>query len=114
MIEKQIFIENIKYTFIVGRDANENTEIIKQAEPYDLWFHVSNYPSCHVICKLEPIKYDKKIFRKIIKQGAICCKQYCSYKNIDNLSIDYTYIKNVTLTDIPGSVNVTNVKNIDI
>jgi len=115
MLEKKVCIEGIFYTYIIGTNANENFKLIDMSNPYDLWFHVANYPSCHVICQLqEDKKYDKKLLRKIVKQGALCCKQYCKYKNISDLSITYTYIKNISKTDIIGQVNTTNAKYISI
>jgi hypothetical protein len=50
----------------------------------------------------------------IIKQGAILCKQFSKYKSHKNVSIIYTPIKNVTMTDIIGSVIIQSSKNISI
>ena len=70
-MQKIVFIEGKTFEYEIGKSSQENHDIIDKANPYDLWFHVSNYPSCHVICKLEDIKYDKKMFNKIVKQGAL-------------------------------------------
>lgn len=109
-----IIIENITFEYIIGKSAYENHHIIDESNPYDLWFHVSHHPSCHVICKLEDIRYNTKLFHKIIKQGAIICKQHSNFKNIQNLSISYTHLKNVKKTNIPGEVTLKNVKYINI
>ena len=113
-MQKFVIIEGKTFEYIIGRSADENHEIIEQANPYDLWFHVSNYPSCHVICKLENKKYESKLFHKIIKQGAVCCKQYCKFKNVLDVSIIYTYIKNITKTYKSGEVTAKHIKNISI
>jgi len=113
-MQKFVIIEGKTFEYIIGRSADENHVIIEQANPYDLWFHVSNYPSCHVICKLENKKYESKLFHKIIKQGALCCKQYCKFKNVKDVSIIYTYIKNVTKTEKIGEVVTKDSKNISI
>ena len=113
-MQKFVIIEGKTFEYIIGRSADENHEIIEHANPYYLWFHVSNYPSCHVICKLENKKYESKLFHKIIKQGALCCKQYCKFKNVHDVSIIYTYIKNVTKTEKIGEVVAKNIKNISI
>lgn len=113
-MQKIVFIEGKTFEYEIGKSSQENHDIIDKANPYDLWFHVSNYPSCHVICKLEDIKYDKKMFNKIVKQGALCCKQYCKFKNVQDLTIIYTRIKNVIKTNIPGQVTTEHIKYISI
>ena len=50
----------------------------------------------------------------IIKQGAILCKQHSKYKSHKNVSIVYTYIKHVTMTNIVGTVTTENTKTIKI
>ena len=109
-----IIIENKTFEYTIGKSAYENHHIIDISNPYDLWFHVSDYPSCHVICKLENIRYNAKLFNKIIKQGAVICKQNCNLKNKKDLSISYTHLKNIKKTNIPGEVSLQNVKYINI
>lgn len=103
--------------FIVGGNAQENHDIIDSADDEDYWFHVSQYPSCHVICKIpdgiKEIK-NKKILLKIAKQGAIICKENSKYKSHKHVEIVYTQIKNITKLDTPGSVSISNGKSIFI
>ena len=49
-------------------------------------------------------KLDKKTIHKIIKQGALLCKQESRYKSTKNLAIIYTKLRNVHKTSIIGSV----------
>ena len=37
------------YTIKLGRNQDENDELVKNAEPDDYWLHVSNHPSPHCI-----------------------------------------------------------------
>jgi predicted ribosome quality control (RQC) complex YloA/Tae2 family protein len=106
--------ENIK--FFIGGNAKENFEIIDLAKPDDLWFHVDDLPSCHVIASISDIidNKSKKDIRYIVKQGALLCKKYSKYKSVSELPITYTYISNVHKTDIIGSVITTNSKIIKI
>lgn len=99
-------------TFLVGTCAQDNFDIIDISEPDDIWFHVRDGSSCHVIAKISgdnatmPAgeKLDKKIIHKIIKQGALLCKQESRYKSTKNLAIIYTKLRNVQKTNIVGSV----------
>ena len=101
--------------FMVGEHAVDNHDIIDRSNPCDLWFHVSNRPSCHVIAVI-PIgkKYDKKQIHKIVVQGSVLCKQYSKYASNTKLAVMYTPICNVVKTDIIGSVNVDTYKTMEI
>lgn len=92
-------------TFLVGTCAQDNFDAIEISEPDDIWFHVRDGSSCHVIAKMpSEEKMDKHIIRKIITQGAVLCKQESRYKSVKKLAIIYTKIQNVEKTHIVGSV----------
>jgi predicted ribosome quality control (RQC) complex YloA/Tae2 family protein len=111
-----ISIDGENITFFIGGNAKENFEIIDSAKPDDLWFHVDDLPSCHVIAAISDItdNKSKKDIRYIVKQGALLCKKYSKYKSVYGLPITYTYISNVHKTDVVGSVITTNSKIIKI
>lgn len=93
---------SISYT--IGKNEIENTEIVNNANPNDLWFHVHNKPSCHVIASIpNGILKNKKIKNKIINQGAVLCKQN-SYPSQQSLPIMFMLIKYVKPTNIAGQV----------
>ena len=101
--------------FSVGSNALENFSIIDDSKENDIWFHVKDYSSCHVIASIpEDLKLTKKDLRYIIKQGALLCKKYSKYSNVKDLDIIYTSIDNVKKTDVIGSVLTSNLKNIQI
>ena len=52
---------------IIGKNAHENSMILENADLNDYWFHLSDYPSCHIICK----PYNNKLEKKEIKYIAI-------------------------------------------
>ena len=110
-VEKQIFIPklNQEIEFVVGKNAQENFEIIEDAEPHHIWFHVEGMPSCHVIAKVSP-DYNKKELVPIIKQGCVLCKIQSKYANRQKLPIVYTKIENVEKLEIVGSVSLKNEK----
>jgi predicted ribosome quality control (RQC) complex YloA/Tae2 family protein len=93
-------------TFYIGKNAYGNFEIIDNSEEDDLWFHVNNDSSCHVIASI-PSTIDRKDVKYIVKQGAILCRQNSRFKS-SKIPVDivYTKIKNVEKTDIPGKVIV--------
>ena len=110
-----IYIPNIdkNINFKIGSNAFNNFEIIDQAKPSDIWFHVAEYSSPHVIAEI-PDDIKKKEIKYIIKRGAVICKQFSKYSNQKNLEITYTEISNISKTNIIGTVNVLNGKQIII
>ena len=111
------YIDAIKQNaeYYLGENAQDNFDIIDQSEPDDIWFHMNNISSCHVVVKL-PLnnKYDKKQIHKIIVQGAEICKQHSRLKSQKDVEITYTKIKNVNKTHIVGSVALIEFKSIRI
>lgn len=114
-------IENIYYdsidreiTFLIGNNAHENFDILDQSNGNDIWFHAKDYPSCHVIAKI-PFEMNRNILKPIIKKGALLCKQNTNkLLLIKNLKIIYTEVNNIKKTNVIGTVNVSNKKEIII
>ena len=125
----QVFIPELKTNleFLFGTDKTDNFEIIDMVNENDIWFHINNAPSCHVVSNIyknneesnenpneEKIILTKKILRKIVVQGACICKSQSKYKSNKNVEIVYTKIKDVKKTEIIGSVILENEKIIII
>ena len=126
------FIPNLKINIVykIGKNAKNNFEIIDQSDPNDMWFHLKDVSSCHVIACLKNIQYttrddelpnfydinfddlDKKEKQQIITQGALLCKQYSKMKSVKNVDVIYTKIQDIQKTDVPGSVLTKNTKTI--
>jgi predicted ribosome quality control (RQC) complex YloA/Tae2 family protein len=88
-------------TFKLGRNANENFTLIDDADKDYWWVHLSNFPS-------------GEINKDIIIFAANLVKSYSKLKNMKNVKVTYTHVKNVTKTKIVGMVNITNQKYITI
>jgi hypothetical protein len=115
MKTESIFLEGLKreITFYIGKNKEENFEVIDMGSPDDLWFHANGEPSCHVVCAVPDDVTDKKQLRYLIKAGALMCKNNTNkLKSLKNVSIIYTEIKNIEKTDTPGCVIAKNEKSI--
>ncbi len=123
----------INVVYKVGKNAQNNFELIDLADNNDLWFHVNKISSCHVIACFKnrtinpnnheenPNYYDidfdnldKKQKQQIITQGALICKQFSRVKNQKNVEIIYTKIENICKTEIIGEVTAFKTKSIII
>jgi len=113
MKEVTRFIDAIKseIVFKIGGNAQENFDIIDSAEPDDVWFHISDKPSEHVVASIPmDIAIDKKQLHKIVTQGAVICKQFSKYNSDKNVPVVYTRIKDVLKTEKVGCVIPVNSK----
>jgi predicted ribosome quality control (RQC) complex YloA/Tae2 family protein len=104
---------NISYVCLIGKSAQENWNLIDSSNENDLWFHLEDYSSPHIILKTNNTNKNK-ISKNVIKACAIYCKQYSKLKSDSNISIIYTEIKNIKKTNIVGSVITSNIKKIVI
>ena len=112
MKTENIYIQGLQreITFYIGKKQSDNFEVIDKGRPDDLWFHANNDSSCHVVCEI-PGEINKHELRYIIKVGGLLCKNNTNkLKCIKNVEIIYTFIRNITKTDIDGCVITKNTK----
>ena len=82
-------------TFHIGKNQNENFDVIDKGTPHDLWFHAKGVSSCHVVCEVPP-GIQKKELSYIIKMGSLLCKQNTNkLKSEKHVEFIYTQCKNV-------------------
>ena len=117
-IKKNFIIININFSeyfidinFYIGKNAYGNDEILEICKNNDLWFHIKDKPSSHVIASI-PDKINSVILNKIIEKGSLLCKEHSKYKNDNNIKIIYTYLINIEKPkkSNPGKVIVLNSK----
>lgn len=102
----------------IGRDAQNNWDIITAANPNDIWFHLEDHPSPHIILRInnngDGVDNDKKYDKRTINRCAYLCKAGSKLKDTKNVYVIYTEVKNVTKADKPGAVTTTKTKRIKI
>lgn len=93
-----------EWTIFIGKNRDENWKIIDDACPTDIWFHMQDIPSCHVVLKTTyPIK---DVDKDVLKHCALLCKMNSKAKNERKTRIIYSEIENVKKTKNVGEVNV--------
>ena len=103
---------NIEYNIIIGKNRFKNWEIIDSSKETDIWFHVENESSSHVILQTNtPLS---QIPRQVIKRCACLCKSNSKSKCIQKCPIIYTTINNIVKTDTVGQVVSQNTRKIVI
>jgi predicted ribosome quality control (RQC) complex YloA/Tae2 family protein len=107
MKSEQVSIGNHLITYYIGENAADNFDVIDKAESNaDLWFHASEESSCHVVAILpSSTSLDKKIYRQMVKRGALLCKQHTNkIKSVVNTPIVYAPISKVKKGTVIGQV----------
>lgn len=94
-----IDLDKTKYAIVeLGRNANENTDLVKKAKGDHWWFHLSDKKSGHVLIDNPTI--DMNLF----KLASELVVKYSKEKNNVNVKVDYCQRRGLTLTDTPGLV----------
>ena len=91
----------------IGKNAIENDQLIKQAKQTDLWFHLANLASTHVILSVDK---DHPATSEMIQYCAILTKSNTKFRNVPKTKVIYTEIKNVKRLEEPGKVHIVGKK----
>lgn len=88
-------------TYKVGKNAKENWDLIEKSEDDDIWIHLHDYPSCHVI-----IENTKSLDEEHILYGCRLCKEHSKYKNNKKMSVSVLYKKHVRKGKVVGEAKL--------
>ena len=111
------YIDAIKQEldFHVGQNAADNEQILRDSGINDYWFHLEGTSSAHVIAKIpETLSLDKKELQKVLKQGAVICKEVSKLKSQKNVKIVFGSVEDVSLTEVVGCVEIGKPKYVTI
>jgi len=95
--------------FIVGKNAEDNWKIIREADKDFYWFHLENRSSAHVIIEIDELIEEEIDFAK-----AICIKH--TFKNTHpnkipkNIDYIFTQVKNLKFGDKVGEIEIKKLK----
>lgn len=95
---------NIELTYLIGSSAQENWDLIDIASQKDVWFHLSQLSSPHVILIIPINVKMSDISKQTLLHCGLACKNNSKYKNLKNVKIIYTEIKNIKKGDNIGQV----------
>jgi len=99
----KIFYYNRK-KYYVGQNAKENQSIIDNIEPEDIWIHLHENSSPHVMIQNGGI--NENITEEEIHYGCALCKVYSKYKNNEKVTVCYIEGKYLKNGKVIGSVNL--------
>lgn len=108
---------NDKYTICIGNSQEENQTLVsktKKTNQNALWFHVGNgFSSPHGVLVDKSTKNATKYDKDAILRTATLVKQYSreAIKMLRAVTVEYTPIKYVESTDVPGKVHLKKTPN---
>lgn len=88
----------------VGQNAKENTLLVKSADQNDLWFHLADFASPHVIAFFKESDQDPLLTRHFLYIISDLCKRYSKYSNHPNITVNHLEKRSIKLTKTPGEV----------
>jgi predicted ribosome quality control (RQC) complex YloA/Tae2 family protein len=101
---KEVIINNTIYRY--GKNASDNTQLIKDSDKNWHWFHLEKFPSCHVIiCREGDLTNEE-----ILEAGRLV-KEHSRYK-FNKIGINYCLIQNLIHGKEPGSVSFVSNKQV--
>ena len=105
----ELFTHGTKdYTISIGQNKEENLQLIDSSEPNDVWFHIDDQPSCHVVLKNENNIKLRDFPRQVLKRASYLCKINSAAKRSPKCDVIYTLISSITKTSVVGQVVVAN------
>ena len=93
MIYETFLFNREEFKIHIGKNAQENWDLIDASTPDDIWFHIKDLPSSHVFLRTN--RKLKCIPRNVLIRCACLCKQKSQSKSMKNCEIIYTEISNV-------------------
>lgn len=85
----------------IGENQSDNDKILSEANQNDFWFHLADFPSCHVILSCSD---DYEPTKQMINYAATLVKENTKYKNFHKVTVNYTKMKYVKKTETKGKV----------
>ena len=74
---------------VVGKNAQDNWDIVRNANQNDLWFHVDKTSSASVVLD------SKYITASNIRDAANLCKQNSKFRDMNRVKVVYCPVRNI-------------------
>ncbi|KAG2373871.1 hypothetical protein C9374_011756 [Naegleria lovaniensis] len=104
---QQFYSSDNLYLITVGENAKENDTIRRQAAQSDLWFHLQDVASPHVILSPLDRTTTSSFSSESIHQAALLCKAFSKQKSLQTSNVIYLPRKHVKgVVEIDGRVEV--------
>jgi len=87
--------------FRIGQCKEDHHQMIDESSPQDLWFHLEDFPSCHIIASV-PEDTNREKIKEIIRYGIRLSRE--KSKHGSDVTVVYRRIRDIQKSDVPGEV----------
>jgi predicted ribosome quality control (RQC) complex YloA/Tae2 family protein len=107
-----VLIEYQGYNIHYGRNAKENWAILDNAEDDDIWFHINDFPSAHIILEVKNMdSMSDDIYEYCCK---LCIERTSKVKSMKGkIKVIYTKRSNLEKGKVVGEVYISNISNVN-
>lgn len=113
MRRQSIYIDELQVDFevLIGQSKEENDALVRSGHPQDVWFHLANMSSCHIVLKCG--QHTNIIPKRYLNKVACMFREYKN--NLPSrYSVIYTEIKNVRPSGELGQVTTVQTRTIRV
>jgi hypothetical protein len=89
--------------FTIGQCARDHFPMMDQSKPNDIWFHLQDRPSCHIIASV-PDQMSQTLKKAIIHYGIRLSKEQSQYNT--KVRVIHARIHELTKTNTEGTVRI--------
>jgi len=97
----------------IGHHARANTELIRSADPTDIWIHVAEHSGAHCVVEMSEIR-DKLGIHDVVAHCCIMIKeksnQLCDLRMV---KFHITHVSNLKICKNPGQVQFISMKDVE-
>lgn len=93
-------------TYYIGKNSQDNWDLLSRVKTQNgnwLWFHLDGLSSAYVVACVTR----EFATKQVINHGGFLCKEHGKYKNLANIGVIYTEVKNVRRGVIVGQAITT-------
>jgi len=107
MKTETFLFDGVEYEIKIGKCREENDALVRSSLPTDMWFHLANVPSCHVVVTgADNQQFLKELPKQVIKRCACLCIAHSKPASKKNIPVSYTPIANLINTSVLGQVQI--------
>ena len=100
------------YKILIGENSKENWLIIDKSDSFDLWFHIDDSSSCHVIAQEDLRSLEKIDVNMLINECAKLCRENTPKLRGKKVIVIYTTVSNIRKCKEIGSVEILEEKDV--
>lgn len=93
----------------IGQNQHDNDNLVKTENRKSLWFHLLDYPSCHIILEHND---SSEFTKEMIYYCARALISRSKYKSTPKIKVMYCTLDNVRPTKVIGQVTTTSYNTI--